>query len=98
MTLCKWIFSAPCWCHSTVGAEKWSELRGFDDELAIKVEYISLVSHAFVFFVFFILICIFQTMPTDMCALQDFDEPDKLHILINDVITIIEGRWVCLNL
>lgn len=34
----------------------------------------------------------FQTMPTDMCALQDFDEPDKLQIQINDVITIIEGR------
>ncbi|CAM9221207.1 unnamed protein product, partial [Lampetra planeri] len=32
------------------------------------------------------------TMPTDMCALQDFDEPDKLHIQVNDVITIIEGR------
>lgn len=36
-----------------------------------------------------------QTMPTDMCALEDFDEPDKLHIQVNDVITIIEGRWVC---
>lgn len=36
-------------------------------------------------------------MPTDMCALQDFDEPDKLHIQINDVITIIEGRWVSMN-
>lgn len=34
-------------------------------------------------------------MPTDMCALEDFDEPDKLHIQIDDVITIIEGRWVC---
>ncbi|CAF97625.1 unnamed protein product, partial [Tetraodon nigroviridis] len=33
-----------------------------------------------------------ETMPTDMCALEDFDEPDKLHIQINDVITIIEGR------
>lgn len=33
-------------------------------------------------------------MPTDMCALQDFDELDKLHIKVNDVITIIEGRWV----
>lgn len=33
-------------------------------------------------------------MPTDMCALEDFDEPDKLHIQINDVITIVEGRWV----
>ncbi|XP_041658293.1 tyrosine kinase, non-receptor, 2b isoform X4 [Cheilinus undulatus] len=33
-----------------------------------------------------------ETMPTDMCALQDFDEADKLHIQINDVITIIEGR------
>lgn len=31
-------------------------------------------------------------MPTDMCALQDFDEADKLHIQVNDVITIIEGR------
>lgn len=29
-----------------------------------------------------------------MCALQDFDEPDKLHIQMNDIITIIEGRWV----
>ncbi|XP_038574507.1 tyrosine kinase, non-receptor, 2b isoform X5 [Micropterus salmoides] len=33
-----------------------------------------------------------ETMPTDMCALQDFDEPDKLLIQVNDVITIIEGR------
>ncbi|XP_072220499.1 tyrosine kinase, non-receptor, 2b isoform X3 [Leuresthes tenuis] len=33
-----------------------------------------------------------ETMPTDMCALQDFEEPDKLHIQVNDVITIIEGR------
>uniref|UniRef100_A0A3B4TQE1 Activated CDC42 kinase 1 n=1 Tax=Seriola dumerili TaxID=41447 RepID=A0A3B4TQE1_SERDU len=33
-----------------------------------------------------------ETMPTDMCALQDFDEADKLQIQINDVITIIEGR------
>ncbi|KAM3604969.1 uncharacterized protein V6R79_018875 [Siganus canaliculatus] len=33
-----------------------------------------------------------ETMPTDMCALQDFDEPDKLYIQVNDVITIIEGR------
>ncbi|XP_031720960.1 activated CDC42 kinase 1 isoform X2 [Anarrhichthys ocellatus] len=33
-----------------------------------------------------------ETMPTDMSALQDFDEPDKLQIQINDVITIIEGR------
>lgn len=41
---------------------------------------------------------VFQTMPTDMCALQDFDEPDKLHIQINDVITIIEGRWVMRNM
>lgn len=37
---------------------------------------------------------IFQSMPTDMCALQDFDESDKLQIQVNDVITIIEGRWV----
>ncbi|XP_026229989.1 tyrosine kinase, non-receptor, 2b isoform X2 [Anabas testudineus] len=33
-----------------------------------------------------------ESMPTDMCALQDFDEPDKLQIQVNDVITIIEGR------
>ncbi|CAK6952117.1 tyrosine kinase%2C non-receptor, 2b isoform X2 [Scomber scombrus] len=33
-----------------------------------------------------------ETMPTDMCALQDFDEADKLPIQVNDVITIIEGR------
>ncbi|KAI1891353.1 hypothetical protein AGOR_G00142930 [Albula goreensis] len=33
-----------------------------------------------------------ETMPTDMRALQDFDEPDKLLIQMNDVITIIEGR------
>ncbi|XP_071346590.1 tyrosine kinase, non-receptor, 2b isoform X5 [Trachinotus anak] len=33
-----------------------------------------------------------ETMPTDMCALQDFDELDKLQIQVNDVITIIEGR------
>ncbi|KAJ8384321.1 hypothetical protein AAFF_G00206780 [Aldrovandia affinis] len=33
-----------------------------------------------------------ETMPTDMRALQDFDEPDKLLIQMDDVITIIEGR------
>ncbi|XP_042164054.1 activated CDC42 kinase 1 isoform X3 [Oncorhynchus tshawytscha] len=33
-----------------------------------------------------------ETMPTDMCALQDFDEADKLQIQVDDVITIIEGR------
>ncbi|XP_058501752.1 tyrosine kinase, non-receptor, 2b isoform X4 [Solea solea] len=33
-----------------------------------------------------------ETMPTDMCALQDFNEPDKLMIQVNDIITIIEGR------
>uniref|UniRef100_A0A8C8D941 Activated CDC42 kinase 1 n=1 Tax=Oncorhynchus tshawytscha TaxID=74940 RepID=A0A8C8D941_ONCTS len=33
-----------------------------------------------------------ETMPTDMCALQDFEESDKLQIQVNDVITIIEGR------
>ncbi|KAK6302289.1 hypothetical protein J4Q44_G00266440 [Coregonus suidteri] len=33
-----------------------------------------------------------ETMPTDMCALQDFEEADKLQIQVNDVITIIEGR------
>ncbi|XP_029970886.1 activated CDC42 kinase 1 isoform X2 [Salarias fasciatus] len=33
-----------------------------------------------------------ETMPTDMCALQDFSEADKLQIQLNDVITIIEGR------
>ncbi|XP_061098050.1 activated CDC42 kinase 1-like isoform X2 [Conger conger] len=33
-----------------------------------------------------------ETMPTDMRALQDFEEPDKLLIHLNDVITIIEGR------
>lgn len=35
-------------------------------------------------------------MPTDMRALQDFDEPDKLKIHANDIITIIEGRWACI--
>lgn len=34
-------------------------------------------------------------MPTDMRALQDFEEEDKLQIKMNDVITIIEGRSVC---
>lgn len=34
-------------------------------------------------------------MPTDMRALQDFDEPDKLKIHANDIITIIEGRSAC---
>lgn len=34
-------------------------------------------------------------MPTDMRALQDFEEEDKLQITMNDVITIIEGRSVC---
>ncbi|XP_070973824.1 activated CDC42 kinase 1-like [Oncorhynchus clarkii lewisi] len=33
-----------------------------------------------------------ETMPTDMCALQDFDEADKLQIQVDDIITIIEGR------
>ncbi|XP_039473367.1 activated CDC42 kinase 1 isoform X2 [Oreochromis aureus] len=33
-----------------------------------------------------------ETMPTDMRALQDFEEEDKLQITMNDVITIIEGR------
>uniref|UniRef100_A0A8C1SA81 Activated CDC42 kinase 1 n=1 Tax=Cyprinus carpio TaxID=7962 RepID=A0A8C1SA81_CYPCA len=33
-----------------------------------------------------------ETMPTEMRALQDFDEPDKLKIHANDIITIIEGR------
>uniref|UniRef100_A0A3P8WN04 Activated CDC42 kinase 1 n=3 Tax=Cynoglossus semilaevis TaxID=244447 RepID=A0A3P8WN04_CYNSE len=33
-----------------------------------------------------------ETMATDMCALQDFSEADKLLIQVNDVITIIEGR------
>ncbi|KAK7881625.1 hypothetical protein WMY93_030034 [Mugilogobius chulae] len=33
-----------------------------------------------------------ETMPTDMRALQDFEEDDKLQIKMNDVITIIEGR------
>lgn len=44
--------------------------------------------------IFFCLCLFFQSMPTDMCALQDFDEPDKLHIQVDDIITIIEGRWV----
>ncbi|PIO30281.1 hypothetical protein AB205_0164520, partial [Aquarana catesbeiana] len=34
-----------------------------------------------------------EAQPTDMRALQDFQEPDKLHIQINDVITVIEGRY-----
>uniref|UniRef100_A0A8D3E724 Activated CDC42 kinase 1 n=1 Tax=Scophthalmus maximus TaxID=52904 RepID=A0A8D3E724_SCOMX len=33
-----------------------------------------------------------ETMPTDMRALQDFEEDDKLQIKMNDVITIVEGR------
>uniref|UniRef100_A0A3P9LQB3 Activated CDC42 kinase 1 n=2 Tax=Oryzias latipes TaxID=8090 RepID=A0A3P9LQB3_ORYLA len=33
-----------------------------------------------------------ETMPTDMRALQDFEEEGKLQIKMNDVITIIEGR------
>ncbi|XP_061493572.1 activated CDC42 kinase 1 isoform X2 [Rhineura floridana] len=33
-----------------------------------------------------------EAQPTDMRALQDFDEPDKLHIQMNDIITVIEGR------
>ncbi|CAL8280914.1 unnamed protein product [Lota lota] len=33
-----------------------------------------------------------ESMPTDMSALHDFEEPDKLLIQIDDVITIIEGR------
>lgn len=41
-----------------------------------------------------VLECVLQTMPTDMRALQDFEEDDKLQIKANDVITIIEGRSV----
>uniref|UniRef100_A0A674DWV8 Activated CDC42 kinase 1 n=1 Tax=Salmo trutta TaxID=8032 RepID=A0A674DWV8_SALTR len=33
-----------------------------------------------------------ETMPTDMCALQNFEEVNKLQIQVLDVITIIEGR------
>ncbi|XP_057593960.1 activated CDC42 kinase 1 isoform X5 [Hippopotamus amphibius kiboko] len=33
-----------------------------------------------------------EAQPTDMRALQDFEEADKLHIHVNDVITVIEGR------
>ncbi|XP_029471577.1 activated CDC42 kinase 1 isoform X2 [Rhinatrema bivittatum] len=33
-----------------------------------------------------------EAQPTDMRALQDFQEADKLHIQMDDVITIIEGR------
>ncbi|KAM4772210.1 activated CDC42 kinase 1 isoform 2-T2 [Rhinophrynus dorsalis] len=33
-----------------------------------------------------------EAQPTDMRALQDFQETDKLHIQIDDVITVIEGR------
>ncbi|XP_061652640.1 tyrosine kinase, non-receptor, 2b isoform X5 [Phyllopteryx taeniolatus] len=33
-----------------------------------------------------------ESMPTDMCALQDFHEQDKLLIQLDDVITIFEGR------
>ena len=42
-------------------------------------------------------VCVPQTMPTDMKALQDFEEEDKLQIKMNDVITMIEGRSVCYN-
>ncbi|KAF2979440.1 hypothetical protein EK904_004314, partial [Melospiza melodia maxima] len=34
-----------------------------------------------------------EAQPTDMRALQDFEEPDKLHIQMNDIITVIEGRY-----
>ncbi|XP_025901159.1 activated CDC42 kinase 1 isoform X3 [Nothoprocta perdicaria] len=33
-----------------------------------------------------------EAQPTDMRALQDFEEPDKLRIEMNDIITVIEGR------
>ncbi|XP_075427119.1 activated CDC42 kinase 1 isoform X7 [Ascaphus truei] len=33
-----------------------------------------------------------EAQPTDMRALQDFQEQDKLHIQLNEVITVIEGR------
>ncbi|XP_051943567.1 tyrosine kinase, non-receptor, 2b isoform X2 [Hippocampus zosterae] len=33
-----------------------------------------------------------ESMPTDVCALHDFNEQDKLLIQIDDVITIIDGR------
>lgn len=38
-------------------------------------------------------LCPPQAQPTDMRALQDFEEPDKLHIQMNDIITVIEGRY-----
>nr|XP_056705878.1 activated CDC42 kinase 1 [Euleptes europaea] len=33
-----------------------------------------------------------EAQPTDMRALQDFEEPDKLLIQMSDIITVIEGR------
>ncbi|XP_067851262.1 tyrosine kinase, non-receptor, 2b isoform X5 [Heptranchias perlo] len=33
-----------------------------------------------------------EAQPTDMRALQDFSEVDKLQIQMNDIITVIEGR------
>ncbi|XP_077204161.1 activated CDC42 kinase 1 isoform X2 [Paroedura picta] len=33
-----------------------------------------------------------EAQPTDMRALQDFEEPDKLLIQMCDIITVIEGR------
>lgn len=79
---------------------KHVHIKAFDNQLTGQLIHKSLKCSNFLkflmcFFLFFV--CVFQTMPTDMCALQDFDEPDKLHIQINDVITIIEGRWVLMN-
>uniref|UniRef100_UPI00358F6B3B activated CDC42 kinase 1 n=1 Tax=Myxine glutinosa TaxID=7769 RepID=UPI00358F6B3B len=33
-----------------------------------------------------------EVQPTEMCALHDFEEQDKLSIRVDDVITILEGR------
>uniref|UniRef100_A0A8C4QAN3 Activated CDC42 kinase 1 n=1 Tax=Eptatretus burgeri TaxID=7764 RepID=A0A8C4QAN3_EPTBU len=33
-----------------------------------------------------------EVQPTEMCALHDFEEQDKLSIRVDDVITILDGR------
>lgn len=91
-TLHKRTFSTTWWstCNIDIG-KVLPGLENSDEHFTIRV-FFAKISNFWSFF------CVSQTMPTDMCALQDFDEPDKLYIQVNDVITIIEGRWVCSSL
>uniref|UniRef100_A0A8B9RHW1 Activated CDC42 kinase 1 n=1 Tax=Astyanax mexicanus TaxID=7994 RepID=A0A8B9RHW1_ASTMX len=88
-----WMFGVTLWEMFTHGQEPWLGLNGSQilhkidkegERLAKPEDY----RPTFVALRDFLV----ETMPTDMRALQDFDEPDKLKIHANDIITIIEGR------